>query len=308
MRYMGWFLLIIASICFVAGCSSPVEEPDSIQYLIGVSQANLTEPWRIQMNREIREEASGYSRMKVIFTNAGQRTDTQIQDVERLMKQGIDLLIISPNEVNRLTPIVNEVYRSVPVIVLDRDDPGFNYTLYIGPDNYRIGRQAGQLIVDLLGGRPGNIVEIQGPSDSPPAIGRSKGFREVIADHPNLTLIDSIVADWLRDKAEDRLKLKFPVYPKINVIFAQNDAMALGAYRAASKLRIPDILYVGIDGLPGPEGGVQLVKDGILTGTFTYPTGGKEAIQYAMKILGKEDNLPRRMILESKSILGESFK
>ncbi|TXK84959.1 substrate-binding domain-containing protein [Paenibacillus sp. N3.4] len=270
--------------------------------MIGMSQANLVEPWRIEMNREIKAEIQNYKDVKVIFADAAQNSEKQVKDVERLMKQGIDLLIISPNEVKLLAPIVNKAFKSIPVIVLDRDDPDFNHTLYIGPDNEMIGKQAGDFVVDLLGGKKGNVVEVQGLSDSPPVIGRSRGFLQVISQHPNIHLIDTIVADWLRDKSEDQLKQRFVTYPQIDVIFAHNDDMALGAYLAATKLRIKHIQFVGIDGLPGAEGGIQLVNNGILAGTFTYPTGGKDAIKYAMKILNKEVNIPKRVTLQSSKI------
>ncbi|NHW38234.1 substrate-binding domain-containing protein [Paenibacillus aceris] len=270
--------------------------------MIGMSQANLVEPWRIEMNKEIKAEIQNYSDVKVIFADAAQSSEKQVSDVERLVRLGIDLLIISPNEVTLLAPIVNKVYKTIPVIVLDRDDPDFNHTLYIGPDNELIGRQAGQFVVDLLAGKEGNVVQVEGLSESPPVIGRSRGFLQVISQHPNIHVVDTIVADWLRDKAEDQLKQRFVTYPQIDVIFAHNDDMALGAYLAASKLRIKNIKFIGIDGLPGSEGGVQLVNNGVLAGTFTYPTGGKDAIQYAMKILNKEDKIPKKVTLQSRII------
>ncbi|NOV01145.1 substrate-binding domain-containing protein [Paenibacillus sp. LMG 31457] len=270
--------------------------------MIGMSQANLVEPWRIEMNKEIKTEIQNYKDVKVIFADAAQSSEKQVSDVERLVRLGIDLLIISPNEVALLAPIVNKVYKIIPVIVLDRDDPDFNHTLYIGPDNELIGRHAGQFVVDLLAGKEGNVVQVEGLSESPPVIGRSKGFLQIISQHPNIHVVDTIVADWLRDKAEDQLKQRFVTYPQIDVIFAHNDAMALGAYVAASKLRIKDIQFIGIDGLPGSEGGVHLVNTGVLAGTFTYPAGGKDAIQFAMKILKKEDNIPQKVTLQSRII------
>jgi ABC-type sugar transport system substrate-binding protein len=251
------------------------------------------------MNEEIKEEAKNYRDVRVIFTDAAQNSQKQVRDVEKLLQEGIDLLIISPNEAAALTPVVTEAYKSIPIIVLDRAVEGSSYTLFIGPDNKSIGRQAGQFIVDLLGNEGGNIIEIQGLSGSPPVRDRSEGFREIVEQHSNIKIIDTIIGDWLRDRAEDKIKEVIMRYPKIDVVFAHNDAMAQGAYIAVTKLRVKGIKFVGIDGLPGPNGGIELVRQGILKGTFVCPTGGKEAVQYAIRILNREKNLPKRVILAS---------
>lgn len=198
---------MLVSVCFLAGCSNSAgsKTDDEVKYVIGMSQANLGEPWRVVMNREIMEEASKHPEIKVIFTDAAQDSQKQVKDVEKLLGYGIDLLMISPNESEPLTLIVNEAYKSIPVIVIDREIESENYTMFIGADNELIGRQAGQFIVKLLGDKGGNIVEVQGLPGSKPARDRSKGFREVIADHSKISITDTVVADWLRDKAEDEI-------------------------------------------------------------------------------------------------------
>ncbi|WP_314589312.1 substrate-binding domain-containing protein [Paenibacillus terrigena] len=299
-------LACIATI--VIGCQTSSQASGEVRYLIGMSQANLVEPWRVQMNHEIKSESQQYTEMNVLFEDAAQSSEKQVKDVEKLLAQGIDLLMISPNEVEALKPIVNRAAEKIPVIVLDRDDPGYNYSLYIGPDNYAIGQQAGQFVVSLLGKQGGNVIEIQGFSDSPPAVGRSKGFREVLSEHDNIHIVDTIIADWMRDRAEDKVKEVITRYPKVDVIFAHNDAMAQGASIAAAKLRIQGIQFVGIDGLSGANGGIQLVRMGVLTGTFNYPTGGKVAVQYAMKLLDHEKGLPRRVTLSSERITRSNFQ
>jgi galactofuranose transport system substrate-binding protein len=296
-------LLSFMILCFfVAGCvSSDSAEPDSgeIKFLIGVSQANLGEPWRVKMNRDIQEEAAKHPDIRVIFTDAAQNNQKQIQDVERLMKQGIDLLIISPNEAQPLTPVVQSVYHKIPVLVVDRDIESDDYTMFIGADNRLIGREAGQFVKQLLGDQGGNVLEITGLTGSTPAADRSTGFHEEIASNPKIHLVQSISADWLRDKAEDLMKEELRKWPHLDVIFAHNDPMAYGAYKAASELGRDGIKFVGIDGLPDKWGGLQLVSQSVLQATFIYPTGGKEAVQYAIRILNHEANLPKRVTLNS---------
>jgi galactofuranose transport system substrate-binding protein len=280
-------------------CRPAAHEAKAFDYVIGVSMANLTEPWRISMRDEIKTEAARYEGLRIVFTDAADSSSRQIQDVNTLLNSGIDLLIISPNESEALSPVIAEAYRRIPVILLDRSVTGFDYTLFIGPDNRLIGLQAGQYVAELLGAKGGKIVEIMGRSGSPPVLDRSVGFREAIERRPNITITGTIHADWLRDKAEDELAAWLGKHGRVDVIFAQNDAMADGARRAAVRLAMPGIRVVGIDGLPGPSGGIQMVRKGALSATFICPTGGKEAIIYAMDILHHEEGIPKKMILRT---------
>ena len=139
----------------LSACSKDGAADQAYQFVIGVSLANLTEPWRINMSEEIKSEASHYPNLRVVFSDAADSSSRQIQDVKKLLDCGIDLLIISPNDAEALTPIIAEAYKRIPVILLDRSVVGYDYTLYIGPDNRLIGKQAGQYVTDLLGGKGG---------------------------------------------------------------------------------------------------------------------------------------------------------
>jgi ABC-type sugar transport system substrate-binding protein len=291
-----------AALFILDSCSRKVGNPEEYRYVIGVSQANFTEPWRISMKEEITAEAAHYPDLRVVFTDASDSSNRQIRDVQRLRDSGVDLLIISPTDSKTLTPVIAEVYGHLPVIILDRAMEGYDYTLYIGPDNVRIGKQAGEAVVDMLAGRPGKVLEIQGRFGSPPVKDRSSGFMEAIKQAGNIQIVDTIIADWLRDKAEDKVAEWLAHHPPVDVIFAQNDAMALGASRAVQKLGISGIKFVGIDGLLGPTGGIELVKNGVLDATFTCPTGGKEAVQFALDILRHAEGIPKRILLRSQTV------
>jgi galactofuranose transport system substrate-binding protein len=303
LRGLAPVLLLLAVSC---GRGAPNERP--YDHLIGVSLANLTEPWRINMRDEIMTEASRFGNVHVVFTDAADSSSRQIQDVHTLLDYGIDLLIISPNDSEALSPVIAEAYHRIPVILLDRSVVGFDYSLFIGPDNRLIGKQAGQYVVDLLGGRGGKVVELMGRSGSPPVLDRSLGFRDAISQAGNISIVDTIVGDWLRDKAEDELTAWLSKNGRVDVIFAQNDAMAEGAQRAARKLGITGMRFVGIDGLPGPNGGIELVKRGALSATFTCPTGGKEAVIYAMDILHHEEGIPKKMILRTALVTAKAIE
>jgi galactofuranose transport system substrate-binding protein len=296
--------VLALSVALLQACTR-IERSPPTTFLVGFSQANLTEPWRVAMTEEVKQELAHYSDTRVIYADAGDSTTRQVDDVRRLMDYGIDLLIISPTDSHALTPVVREVYSKIPVIVLDRAVEGYDYSLFIGPDNERLGREAGVVVSEMLGNRKGTVLEIQGRSGSPPALLRSAGLREVLAKHPNTRIVDTIVADWLRDTAEDMLVRRIRNIPQIDVVFAQNDAMALGAWRVAKAAGREGIRFIGIDGLPGPRGGIELVRSGVLSATFTCPTGGKEAVIYGRDLLQRKEGIPKKIFLRPSMVTSE---
>ncbi|AKN30849.1 LacI family transcriptional regulator [Clostridium carboxidivorans P7] len=279
-----------------------MKNSDSVEYVIGMSQANLYEPWRISMNEEISNEAKKYKNIKIVYKDAGGDTNKQKKDIDELLNSGIDLLIVSINDSEKLTPVVSKAYKSVPVVVLDRAVEGYNYSVYIGPDNEKIGREAGKMVVDLLGNSEGRVIEIQGLLNSHPDIDRSKGFREAIKQCDNIKIVRTVIGEWQKDEAEDKIEELLKEDRNIDIIFAHNDYMALGAYKAAYKLGINNIKIIGVDGLTGENGGLDLVSRGILQGTFTCSTGGKEAVDSALNILNKKKKIPKKIVLKSDKI------
>lgn len=270
--------------------------------MVGFSQANLGEPWRVAMNAEIEEAAKGHPEFEVVYADAQQDNAKQVADVENFLRQKIDLLIISPNEAKPLTPVVKRAFDAgVPVVVLDREIEGDSYTTFIGADNRAIGRAAGEFAAKVLGGE-GSIVEIRGLPGSTPARDRSDGFHEAIAAFPGLHIIHDPVANWLREEAMTQMESALSAHPRIDLVYAHNDPMAIGAYLAAkAKGRDTAITFIGIDGLPGLDGGRQAVADGKLAATFVYPTGGKEAVDVVARIL-KGEQVPHRLTLETQGV------
>lgn len=306
------FILVCSALVYAFTLLSDqnIRHPDSsYKYLIGVSQANLREPWRITMNEDIRRAAEENPEIRLVFTDAAMDTQRQIKDIQMLLGYEIDLLIISPNDNTILAPFISEVQKRTPTIVLDRNMAGSDHALYIGPDNLRIGQLAGEHIVGLLGEEGGNIVEILGRADSPSAQLRSEGLHEVLAQHPQYHITAQLTANWMQDQAEDRTKEYLIISQQpIDVIFAQNDSMAFGSSIAFDKLRVKRAAIVGVDGLAGENGGLELVRNSTLSATITCPTGGAQAIEYALRILKGEKNLPRSIILEPVLIAGRPAK
>lgn len=283
----------------LASCSPSAEAP--VKYLIGVSQANLSEPWRISMTDEIQRQAGLHPELRVIVADASDSLGKQIGDLEKFEGLGVDLLIVSPLESEAITPTVTRIFQSIPVIVLNRSVANYDYTLFIGPDNARIGQEAGRFVARTLKGTGGEVLEVLGRSGSPPTLERAQGFRQEIEKNPLIRLQSAVLANWLRDGAEDLVLERLKADGPPRVIFAHNDAMAYGAWMAAEKLGLQKrITFLGVDGLPGPRGGLELLRSGILDGTFLSPTGGKEAVEYAMALLKHQGEQPKKVILGTR--------
>jgi len=277
-------------------------------YLIGMSQANKGEPWRQAMNDQIAAAAQGHPELNVQFADAAQNNAKQVADVENFMQQGINLLIISPNEAAPLTDVVAKAYsKGIPVILLDRKVKGDKYTMWIGADNKKIGQEAGQYVVDWCkrnGHTPCRVMEIRGLEGSSPAKDRGDGFRAGIASDPAVKIIASQNADWLREKAIPVSQAMLQANPNVDVVYAHNDPMAEAAFISAGSAHrdTGKMLFVGIDGLPTPDGGIVSVKAGRLGVTHVYPTGGKEAIDYAVQILEKKQTPPKAVVLPTVQV------
>jgi len=262
-----------------------------------MSQCNLGEPWRVQMNADVEAAAKQRPNLRVIFKDAQNDTLKQRAHVEEFVSAGVDLIIISPKEAAPLTePVAKAMNAGIPVIVLDRRLIGDQYTCFIGADNKKIGKAAGEWIVKKLGGK-GKVVELKGLMTSTPGQDRNRGFREGIAGS-GIEVIFEADMKWLEPDARKEMESALSRYSKIDLVYAHNDPGAHGAYLAAKAAgREKDLLFVGIDALP--QEGIAYVSQGILSATFQYPTGGAEAIDIALKVL-KGETVPKEITLGSR--------
>lgn len=265
-------------------------------YTIGMSQCNLGEPWRVQMNEDIKNAAAKHSNLKVVFKDAQNDTLKQRSHVEEFASSKVDLIIISPKEAQPLTePVAKAMAAGVPVIVLDRALLGDKFTCFIGANNKKIGKAAGEWIVKALGSK-GNVVELMGLQTSTPGQDRHSGFLEGIAGS-EIKVIFSADMKWLEPDARKEMESALSRFDKIDLVYGHNDPGAHGAYLAAKAAGRADIKFVGIDALP--QEGVAYVSQGILDATFQYPTGGAEAIDTALKIL-KGEPVPKEIVLGTR--------
>lgn len=292
MKYTKW-ITVLFCLLGLAACRQ-----DAPRFRIGVAQCS-DDSWRHKMNDEILREAMFYDGVSVEIRSAGDDNLRQAEDVRYFIDRGVDLLIISANEAAPMTPIVEEAYdKGIPVILIDRKILSDKYTAYIGADNNEIGRAVGNYIASRLDGK-GNVVELTGLSGSTPAMERHQGFVAAISRFPEIKLIDKADAAWERAPAEVEMDSMLRRNPKIDAVYAHNDRIAPGAYQAAKKVgREKEMVFVGIDALPGEGNGLEMVLDGVLDATFIYPTNGDKVMQLAMNILEKKP-FPRETVMNT---------
>jgi signal transduction histidine kinase/AraC-like DNA-binding protein len=297
-------LIIFLSGLFYFSCNKEIKEK---HYTIGFSQCVASDKWRQAMLEGMKRELAFHDNIQFIYKDADGNSQKQIEQVKELIDQKIDLLIISPNEANPLTPIVKEVYdNGTPVIVIDRKISSASYTAYLGADNYQIGYMAGDYAASLLN-RKGNIIEISGLPGSSPAMERTNGFADAINKYPSLKIINEISGDWVKPKAYEGLLKLSEELKSTGLIFAQNDVMAVGAFEALKSLNQHEHKkIIGIDALSGPDAGIEFIENHQITASLLYPTGGEEAIQLALKILKREnfkkENILPTLVVDSTNV------
>lgn len=288
---------LLMVLCFVS-CVQPAEK-----YLIGVSQCS-EDSWRTKLKSELEQATYFNEDVQLVILSANDNIEQQRQQIRSLINQRVDLLIVSPQQTGNLTDVITEARDAgIPVILFDRKTGASNYTAFMGADNYLIGQMLGEYAAGQLGGR-GNIIEITGEHGSSPAIERHNGFNDAIRRYPHMHIIGFTEGDWKQPSGEKAviqiLDSIHRVNPdlrdyQIDCIFGGNDRMVAGARSGINKFiqchpevsinNPASILYLGVDALPTPGGGIEKVRDGIITVSAIYPTHGDEVLQLALNIL-----------------------
>ncbi len=265
-------------------------------YKIGVSQCSQDD-WRMKMNDEINREIMFHEDAVVEIRSADDNNERQISDIRYFADNDFDIIIVSPNEAAALTPIIKEVYeRGIPVVVFDRNINGDTYTARIGVDDEGLGRSAAHYALHMLGSEA-KAIEIYGLSGSTPAEGRHKGFVGEF-EAGGGTVLAGVPGNWNKEDAVQVVDSLLTVYPDVDLIYAHNDRMAIGASEVASRRGRRDIKIIGIDA--APEIGIRAVADSVIDATFLYPTEGHRVLQTALAIL-KGEPYERETILPVSS-------
>ena len=301
-------IIIIVILCLMSwnqmGCSNQAVHTDGYKYVIGVSIPNAQEPWIRNMMGEIRAEVTvKYPDTNIIFKDATDSLTQQIADIEALLESKVDLLIVTPIANREIGEVLTqkEVTTPVPVIIAGVDSEMDKYASVIKFDDVKIGKIAGEYILKKLYSQGDKVAVITGREYSVLSENRLKGFKEAIKGAIPENDIKYYNGEWLKDKAEDRMKDYLVLYGDIDIVFAFNDEMAYGAYEAAHKLRVAKANFVGVDGFSGKEGGKELVEQEIINATISCTGIGEKSIETARKILeGKE--VDKKIVLGAELI------
>lgn len=273
-------IIYVAIIVLLTGCA---QQPR--KYVIGVSQCS-EDIWRDKLNDELK--MGEYLNDSLIVKLASSNDDNVLQNkqINRFVDEGVDLLIVSPNQLSAISKAVERAYdKGIPVILYDRKTNSDKYTAFIGCDNYTIGKSMGTFIAQQLQGK-GRIVEISGLEGSSPALERHRGFMDAIKPYPELQVVASEGGNWKEEGGIQAMKRILKQTQDFDYVFAHNDRLAWGAYVAARQMRVKrNYKYTGVDGMATEGGGLELVRDGIFEASYLYPTKGDEVIALAMKIL-----------------------
>lgn len=273
-------IIYVAIIVLLTGCAQKPRK-----FVIGVSQCS-EDIWRDKLNDELK--MGEYLNDSLIVKLASSNDDNVLQNkqVNQFIDEGVDLLIVSPNQLSAISKSVERAYdKGIPVILYDRKTNSDKYTAFIGCDNYTIGKSMGTFIAQQLQGK-GRIVEISGLEGSSPALERHRGFMDAIKPYPGLQVVASEEGNWKEEGGIQAMKRILKQTQDFDYVFAHNDCLAWGAYVAARQMRVKrNYKYTGVDGMATDGGGLELVRDGIFEASYLYPTKGDEVIALAMKIL-----------------------
>ena len=299
-----WLAACLLALLLVSSCGESTPK-----YIIGVSQCS-EDSWRAKLQDELIMATYFNEGVELRFTSAHDDSRLQEKQIDSLVNSGIDLLIVSPNQVDNLTNAIGKAYaKKIPVVLYDRKTNNEQFTAFMGADNYHIGEMLGQYLAGKLGGK-GNVVEIGGLKGSSPAQERHDGFANALKKYPEMQIVAYQSGDWTEASGETAMRMILKEYDgKIDAVYGGNDRMAVGARRVIKENGKDNgnILYLGVDALPTENGGIRQVADSILTASAIYPTHGDELLQLAIDVLDGK-TVPKESMLKSSVVTNQNAK
>lgn len=303
-KYVSILSCILLALLFMSSCDN-----NAPKYIIGVSQCS-EDSWRAKLQEELVMATYFNEGVELRFTSAHDDSQLQEKQIDSLVNSGIDLLIVSPNQVDNLTNAIGKAFaKKIPILLYDRKTNNDNYTAFMGADNYVIGEMLGQYLAGKLGGK-GCVVEIGGLKGSSPAQERHEGFANALKKYPEMQIVAYQSGDWTEASGETAMRRILKEYSgRIDAVYGGNDRMAIGARRVIKENGIDNgsILYLGVDALPTENGGIRQVADSLLTASAIYPTHGDELLQLAIDILNGKP-VQKETMLKSSVVTSQNAK
>lgn len=301
------FVIIISSFFFIKKTNkiSADKKIEQTPIIVGFAQLGSESAWR-NANTESVKTAAKDAGVNLIYENADGSQEAQKQIIKDFIIQKVDVIILPPLVTTEWNDILLDAKKAnIPVIIADRTIKPNNTSLYsafVGGDFLLEGKNAAKWLIEHTNpGKRINIVELRGLAGSSPTIDRAKGFRMIINSHPNITFIDSVSGDFIKAKGKLQMeKLLKKHANNINVVFAHNDDMALGAIEAIEEYGLKpgkDILIVSVD---GEKAALQAIKDRKANVSVECtPMLGPKLIETAIKLY-KGEKVPKKIVMEEK--------
>ena len=291
-RLFIWTMSALLAIGLLASCSNGKRK-----YVIGVSQCS-DDSWRNKLAEELDLATYFYDDVSVEVRLADDNVKQQRAQIKELVDMDVDLLIVSPQKKDSLSDVISKAtVKGIPVVLFDRVNEMKDFTAFMGASNYAVGRIVADYVAEELGGK-GCIVEIAGERGSSPAEERHKGFRDQLKKYPGLKVVGYEEGNWRESSGVRGMKRILKAYDgRIDCVFGANDRMTLGARKVMEQYKKeykdwqvnPDkTVFVGVDALPTPGGGLEKIKEGKLTASVIYPTNGGALMALAVSILHGE--------------------
>ena len=281
--------------------------------VMGFSQVGAESGWRTANTKSI-QEAAKEAGIELKFSDAQQKQETQIKAIRSFIQQKVDVIAFSPVVESGWDPVLREAKNAgIPVILTDRAVDSTDTSLwrtFLGSDFVEEGRRAARWLVEEFKDDPGpvNIVELQGTTGSAPANDRKAGFEEVIASEPKFKIVASQSGDFTRAKGKEVMEAFLKSTPDIDVLYAHNDDMGLGAIEAiegAGKVPGKDIKIITIDAV---RDGMQALADGKINFIVECsPLLGPQLMDLAKKIVAGEE-VPARVVTEETTFTQEQAR
>lgn len=279
--------------------------------IVGFAQLGSESAWRLANTESVKNAAKEYG-VSLLFQNAEGSQEIQKQFVQDFIDQGVDVIILPPLVATGWEETLTKAKTAgIPVIIADRtikpNDPNL-YSVFVGENFYTEGEKAAKwLVANANPNKKMNILELRGLANSAPTVDRAKGFRKIIKPHSNITFIDSVAGDFIKAQGKLQMQKMLKKHGRnINVVFAHNDDMALGAIEAIQDYGLrpgKDILIISVD---GEKAALQAIKDGKANvSAECSPLLGPKLMETAIKLHNKE-NVPKKIVMEEKVFTSEN--
>lgn len=273
--------------------------------VIAFAQDTMANDFRKAQVYEVRDEIAKHPNLKFVYSNAKAKTSLLIYQIDKFIKDRVDLIIVGTNDADAVVPVVTKAYKSgIPIIILDRGINSEEYTTFINSDNIKIGTMGAKYIARKLNYK-GTVLLFEGLLKADVTQLRSKGFLDEMAKYKEIKVIKR-TGNYLRRDAIKEMEKLIQDGIEVDAIFAESDSMISGARSAMQRFKkdLSSIIMIGCDYTSEAR---REIRKGNQTGSIKFPLAGKQSVLYAMDILTGE-NLPKHIFIPVELVTKENVE